>query len=683
MTRRFGSEQGAVLVIVTAFMAAAIALVTVVIDVGHWFEHKRHLQVQVDAGALAGGGIFNGCFGAGAGKTDPNSAANLAIENAARKYAGDTNNVANAYNAQVNNKANVTVLLNSTNYASGGGTDYSDPAGPPCAAGYIDVKATDANVPWFLANKLVPAIDAHARVSILQIASLSGALPLAVRDVNPLDAGAIFVNEDVASYQTSLAAVLGRQDLAAGANQLLNGVNVTPWTGGPVSVSVPSRSPDSDVGVVMALCSNPAICGPSKGTAWLSGGTVAGVCGQLYVSCFNGDQSGLDFIHGYSTTGIGTAIAPIVRDVSLTSGACTDDSSPYFLLNGGCGIGVQAQLDFGVLGNPSLSSILSATVTMTAASGGSGTCTLSYVSSSGTTSTWSASSCLTITSGAGQAHLTLNWTTGTKKLGNLVSGSFPNVAEPFANDGASGTFFTTPGSGSYPIAYAQVSRGASCASGLGNSVPFGATNFCVGIGVMGNLKVAADTTDLTQILKFIGTNGSHSGAIKCGGGNIRDDIVNGCTTPVQRNAGEACPNATTPVDCVPIRTGQTVGQIRQGMNTRFIPNGVCPANNWSLYPNIPSGDPRVVPMIVTLSDAFGGSGSGSVPVTDFAAFYITGWEGASAACNGINQAAPPGADNGTIWGHFIEYVGDLGNSTGGSPCTFTTSLTPCIPVLTQ
>ena len=101
MTRRFGSEQGAVLVIVTAFMAAAIALVTVVIDVGHWFEHKRHLQVQVDAGALAGGGTFNGCFGAGAGKTDPNSAANLSIENAARKYAGDTNNIANAYNAQV------------------------------------------------------------------------------------------------------------------------------------------------------------------------------------------------------------------------------------------------------------------------------------------------------------------------------------------------------------------------------------------------------------------------------------------------------------------------------------------------------------------------------------------------------------------------------------------------------
>ncbi|HXI96693.1 MAG TPA: pilus assembly protein TadG-related protein, partial [Candidatus Acidoferrum sp.] len=254
ITRLASDQRGAVLVIVTAFMAAAIALVTVVIDVGHWFEHKRHLQVQVDAGALAGGGAFNGCFAAGAGKTDPNSAANLAIENLARKYAGDTNNVANALNPQVNNKANVTVLLNSTNYPSGGGTNYSDPAGPPCAAGYIDVKATDANLPWFFAKKVVPAIDAHARVSILQIASLSGALPLAVRDVNPLDVGAIFIDEGNAN------AVLGRQDLTAGANQVLNGANVTPWTGGPVSVSIPSGT--SRIGVVLALCSNAATCGP-------------------------------------------------------------------------------------------------------------------------------------------------------------------------------------------------------------------------------------------------------------------------------------------------------------------------------------------------------------------------------------------------------------------------------------
>ena len=139
-----------------------------------------------------------------------------------------------------------------------------------------------------------------------------------------------------------------------------------------------------------------------------------------------------------------------------------------------------------------------------------------------------------------------------------------------ANDGPTDTQ-------SYPVAYMQVSQGASCASGLGNSVPYGAaTNFCVGVGTLGNLRVAADTTDPTQILKFIGSNGSHSGAINCGGTNLYADIVGGCTNAYKRNTGESCPNTTIPADCALIRTGQKVGQVRQGMNDRFVPSSVCP-----------------------------------------------------------------------------------------------------------
>jgi uncharacterized membrane protein len=49
-------ERGAVLVMVAVFMASAVALVTFVIDVGQWFEHRRHLQLQADAAALAAAG---------------------------------------------------------------------------------------------------------------------------------------------------------------------------------------------------------------------------------------------------------------------------------------------------------------------------------------------------------------------------------------------------------------------------------------------------------------------------------------------------------------------------------------------------------------------------------------------------------------------------------------------------
>jgi hypothetical protein len=203
----------------------------------------------------------------------------------------------------------------------------------------------------------------------------------------------------------------------------------------------------------------------------------------------------------------------------------------------------------------------------------------------------------------------------------------------------------------------------------------------VGIGIYGNLKVAADSSDPTRLLKF--DNGSHTGAVDCGGKNLREEIQIGCTTPVQTNPGEACPNVTTPVNCLPIMTGTKRGQEFQGMNSRWAPNGSCVPNNWSSYPNIPQNDPRVVPLVITLYGAFAGSGSGYVPVMNFAAFYVTGWSKADNSCKGINEAEPAAAsgDVADIWGHFITYVGDLGRSTGTTQCTFS-GLTPCIPMLT-
>jgi Putative Flp pilus-assembly TadE/G-like len=684
----FGSERGGVLVVVAVFMASGVMLLAFSIDVGHWFEHKRHLQAQVDSGAFAGATNFNGCISASAAdRGDKTKPANVAIQDMARKFSGDTVHVASALNAQVNNRPNVTVVLNSTKYPSDGGLDYSDTNGPFCKAGYVDVKATDdlkagkSILPWNLAGNILPRINAHARVSIFQVGTLAGSLPLAVEDVNPLATGALVVNEDAASFKTTLSAVLGRQVLTAGASSVLNGQNLTPWTGGPVSVTIPTRSPQSDVGVVIALCSNKNLCGPTKGNGWLTDSTktLNDVCSQLYVTCHAGDQTGLEFIHGYSTTGNGSSTAPILRSVTLTkggSGACTDDSAPYFMLNGGCKVGVTASLDFGITTDPSKNENqngINATVKVD-------NCTLAYVNSTLTTSNWSAANCETIANGAGQKSLALDWTTQTGSGKNKVNsnGTFPRVARPFANDGATATQ-------SYPIEYAQITQGATCTGGVANSLPFGAVNLCVGVGVVGNLKVAADSSDPTKLLRF-GNASSHTGAVDCGPGNLYDQIVNGCSVPVQVNPGEACPNATNPVDCLPIITGVKRGQEDKGMDDRWIVGGVCPPNHWPTSPgqpiNIPEGDPRVTPLIVTLYNAFAGSGSGYVPVTDFAVFYVTGWDSKSNACNGINEAAPSGADNGTIWGHFIHYVGDLGNSLPGGTCNFTL-ISPCITVLTE
>ena len=46
-------EDGVVVVTVALWLPVLILFASFVIDVGNWFEHQRHLQLQADAGALA------------------------------------------------------------------------------------------------------------------------------------------------------------------------------------------------------------------------------------------------------------------------------------------------------------------------------------------------------------------------------------------------------------------------------------------------------------------------------------------------------------------------------------------------------------------------------------------------------------------------------------------------------
>jgi Flp pilus assembly protein TadG len=111
--QKLSDASGATLVIVATWLPVLVLFATFVLDVGNWFQHKRHLQTQADAGALAAGGSFNACFGGSGGSAT--------VENAARKYAGDPG-TASAYNPQVggSNRGNVTIRINSKTYAAGG-----------------------------------------------------------------------------------------------------------------------------------------------------------------------------------------------------------------------------------------------------------------------------------------------------------------------------------------------------------------------------------------------------------------------------------------------------------------------------------------------------------------------------------------------------------------------------------
>jgi Flp pilus assembly protein TadG len=663
-------ERGATLLMVALSIFALIAVAAFVLEMGNWYVHKRHLQLQADAGALAGAAGFNRCV------TDA-SGANAMMLGYAKKYAGDPTpptGYSPSHNVQVSNDTNIVVKVNSDVYGSSGvDNSQTDPApgGAPCTAGYVDVKATENNLPWLsFFRGVVPSINAHARVSVFELSTLGGALPLAVEDVQPLAAAALFVRE-------SDNVVLGRAQLLPGSLTTLNGQSLIPWSGiSTAAVSVQT----ANTGVVIALCTNRRLCSNPASTTWMSG-SLAAVCGQALVTCDagTGARPGLEFIHGYSTSGTGSASNPIVRSVTLSSGTCTDDSAPYFLLNGGCTVGATVQIDFGVTGDPSRAISAGGL----AAKVGIGNCNLAYVSSNGTTSTWTNSSCVNLASGAGQVVVNVDWQTGQGRT--KVTGTFAQVARPFANDGVTATQ-------SYPIEYAEVTTGAGCA-GNGHSVAFGNYTICVGIGIKGSLENARDFNDPTRLLRFRAATASHTGAVDCGGATLRNMIANGCTTPVQRNDGDFCPNSVVPVNCLPILTGLKTGQENQGMDMRWANGGVCSPNNWvadpsdpTALPDIPNGDPRVVPLIITMYRAFSGSGGGYVPVIGFATFYVTGWSGSDPSCNGINEPAPPDAvgQQAVIWGHFVKYVGNLGSSTGTFGCSFDPAqLTPCITVMSR
>ena len=89
-------EEGGIVVFVAMLMPVFLLFLALSVDIGNWWVHKRHLQLQVDAAALAGGALLGDCF------TDP-AGANLAITNEATRYGGAAGSI---YNAQVGETPN-------------------------------------------------------------------------------------------------------------------------------------------------------------------------------------------------------------------------------------------------------------------------------------------------------------------------------------------------------------------------------------------------------------------------------------------------------------------------------------------------------------------------------------------------------------------------------------------------
>ena len=709
ISKRLNDERGAVLVIVAAGLTAMVLVVALVIEVGNWYEHKRHLQLQADAAALAGGASFQlpGC-------------SNTAIYSAVRKYAGVKDATYTApYNKQigVTTDANAHILVNSTSYWDAGGTnvDYTD-GGAPCTNSMIDVKMTETNLPWFLRLAVVPKINAHARVGMKLVDTLAGQMPIGVPDVNPQSGAVIFYDEaNPGNVNTTWAKYLRKINTANGFNEWSN----TDATGvaTPASVTMP---PSGQLGAVMAFSSDGPPTRPPLNIAGLS---ATQICAQARVDCYsNPSSSGLLFMHGQHATPSNKL--PVIQDAILETATCPDTYAYFTYNNASCTATLRVNL---ATNGATLSNIqLTANPGANCSGGGTGNGT-------GNIRTYT----ITIAPNAGPCQITMTWIvrneTAFPSAPGITCGNAFNNNNACNNRGGNQNFCPCPivVQGAFggnddisgPIRTAHLLNmggsftdafGLTCPGPLGygaacNSFPIGNTkSLAVDVQLAG--AISNNASDPPVFLRIVGH--SQNGSLDCNRtGNLRDQIEAGCQPPYTINTDPnfACGNppwttkndifaSNPPYPCVAIQTGGTVGQFTQGIQARILGgSNQCPGvgmpgrNYWSSFPALPGPantdptlqftDPRIIYVFMVPFGSFRGSGNDVLPIVSFGIFYVRGWGGNG---NGNNDPCPGAisAPTGDLVGNFITRVLTSAQATGGQACVVG-SFNPCVAVLTK
>jgi hypothetical protein len=633
-----------VLITVVLWLPLLVLMASFVLDVANWFVHKRHLQMQADAAALAAARnwVQPGCDWS-------------TIDATAHDYGGDV------WNAQIGGTPSekVHMRLNSQTYHNQDSPVDTTVGAPNCESGMVDVKLTETDLPWFLkAAQFVPFINAHARVSIVQAETISGALPVGVPDPRPARARVTFIDEITGE-------VLGQRNLVR-----VGGEESAVWdnSGEPLSLTVDRQR----IGVRVALSST-------------SSGPFA--CGDPLVDCFDSQSAnGLLHIRGWSGAGtVTTADNPIARDVRLLPGTCT---GAYFSsATAECFTGVDAQIDFGTLDPVG---VVGARIV--ASVGGNKTYPLTY---DPVTTRWRSNAEIPIAAGAGPVSINLAWekrrgTSGgltcTATGNNPCTGTFTGVQRIFAgSDLRSG-----------PIRNMRVFEVTDPALDA-NSFESCATcahDLVVELQLTPSLANASSVDDPPVVLRLTGS-GSLTQALDCDPAKSRleDEIATGCTPSYRENSGTVCPEHNVlwatpqPWPCVKVDTGAPPNKIAAGLNLRILgdekANTCTSPNNWANYPNISPGDPRIVQVFLTRFGSFAGQGQGTEPVTGFATFYVTGWQGSGGGfanpCVGLGDDATPG--DGYIMGHFITYIPSI-DASGSEACN-PDVLGVCVAVMTE
>ena len=640
-------------IFVVGFLPVILAIGAFVIDGANLFEHRRHLQLQADAGALATAQEFMHCF-------IDEDAANDAIEQQAIEYSGELHNAqVGAADAQ----SRVETRINATSFTA---SSFSD--GEPCDTGFADVKLTETDSPPFFPFVGSHDVRARARVQLFKLLKSDKLLPIAVPDPDPQVARAFFVDESKPTSDPGyvLASVPLTRHASEGGLAIWDNSGTNPGTGGQaVPVSVPITA--ADVGVRIAL-----------------GGSTSSTCGGNFVDCYDKlSTRGIVHIRGWTGAGTAAPKTPIARSVSLTPGACGD---PYFsnAPATGCNVGVTAAVDFGA-------SPITLGATLSATMGGT---TVPLTFDSGTNA-WSSTTSLPVGYRAGPLDVSLSWTIARNADGTACT----PTKDCRGNLGVVQRHFAANPDRSGPIMLARLSEGGTawpnslerCSAVLATC----SHTLVVKIGIEPELGLS-DLDDPPVRLRV--TGGSQNQSLDCDPDvqQLADELADGCQPEYTRWTGSPpCPDSQgalwgspEPWECVAVQTGSATSQVTKGLNRRILGSetaSTCPPERQNHWPDYPAGDRRIVLVMITPFGSFLGSGNTTVPVLRFATFYITGWMGQGGNFQNpcLSQGDEMPTNPAEIVGRYIQYV-DLVNEGGASDelCDIS-STDPCTAVLVQ
>ena len=723
LRRRARDEQGVALIFVVIGLPAFLFFGVFVIDVGNWWVHKRHLQVQADAAALAGAMAYRlpACNdNEVVAEAMKYSGAGSLWDTAPPSYAA----ASSSFNNQLGGTDPDKVFAGINRPSVYGREDVvidADLVGSPtpCDTGFVDAKVTETDLPWFfqlteagtyftdkfgLTDSETAFIDAQARVTLRSLVGRKGTLPLGVEDVNP-KSGHVWIYEETSTPAT--APLLGQADLELEPDAF---GRLSIWSNAATGSDTPiTFSPHTSKMAVRI-----GLSGAST-TDW----SATDVCTRSLVLCYGYGVptatpalDGVTRIRGVDTSGTG---APRVGDVDLFSLTCADTSLPtgaengYF--NSSC---ASVRAEVVLVGANTTSGNLRGRVT-----GMQGNQTNPLVFNS-VTNRWVGTFPLDPATAAHKLALEYRQSGQGSPCPNNNPCLYPDVHSSFrASRARSG-----------PLKMVRIDTVATDGTGFAtndNNVPrCGAStscplNFIVRAGLGGNLALAQPGDDPIALRVF---GGSQNQSLDCDPyvnqdlgkkPDLADEIALGCSPGYVKNTGQQCPSqqdlwnplvTPQPWNCVAIQTGTQANKPAEGMNRRVYGdpspgnNAPCPtvgSNRYDQFPapdgdgvaDYPGDDKRIVPLFLVPFGTFDGSGNEVVPVIGFASFYVTGWtsngNGFRNPCKDDGDEFEFGTedDSGAISGHFIIRVESSETGTPGETNCDTTIIGGCVAVMTK